>query len=34
MFLLAVMQKIYVHLFCVYGDIINAANCNILLFVL
>jgi len=32
MFLSAVMQKIYVHLFCVYGEIINAAYCNILPF--
>ena len=32
MFLSAVIQKIYVHLFCVYGEIINAAYCNILPF--
>ena len=29
MFLSAVMQTIYVHLFCVYGEIINLAYCNI-----
>jgi len=33
MFLPAVMQKINVHLFCVYSEIINAAYCNILPFV-
>jgi len=32
MFLPAVMQKINVHLFCVYSEIINAAYCNILPF--
>jgi len=26
MFLLAMMQKIYVYLFCVYGEIINPLN--------